>query len=142
MTLTDTYKGYTIAYDGRRFTILLDDKEQTNRPKDLDACIAWVDRQLKEEFVRTKVIVESSHRDAFKEAEATSVVGNRAWVSYSDGTREMVDVANLRALSSDNLTKINNFKTLTAQAEAIKKEAYAIKSSLEVFDVNSMLVVK
>ena len=142
MNLKDTYRGYTIAYDGRRFTILLDDTEQPNRPKDLDACIAWVDRQLKEEFVRTKVIVEGSWKDAFKEAEATSIVDNRAWVVYPDGKREMVDVANLRALSSDNLTKINNFKTLTAQAEAIKKEAYAIKSSLEVLDVNSMLVVK
>ena len=142
MTLTDIYKGYTIAYDGKRFAIILNNKEQTNRPKDLDACIAWVDRQLKEEFVRTKVIVEGSWRNTFKEAEATSIVDNRAWVVYPDGKREMVDAQYLRVLSDDNLTKIDNFKTLTAQAEALTKEAYAIKSSLEVFDVNSMLVVK
>ena len=141
MNLKDTYRGYTIAYDGRRFTILLDDTEQTNRPKDLDACIAWVDRQLKEEFVRTKVIV-TNWDGKFEEAEATSIVGGKAWVSYSSGRREMVSADNLRVLSDDNLNKLANFKALISQAEAIKKEARAVNDSLEVFDVNSMLVVK
>ena len=142
MNLTDTYKDYTIAYDGRRFTILLDDKEQTNRPKDLDACIAWIDRQLKEEFVRTKVIVAGSYREDFKKAEATSIVDNRAWVVYPDGKREMVDVSDLRVLSDDNLNKIDTFADLTAKVEDLTKKARAIRSSLEVFDVNTMLVDK
>ena len=140
MTLKDTYKGYTIAYDGRRFEIILDDKVQTNRPKDLDACMAWIDKQLKEVFVRTKVIVSSW--DGFKEGESTSIVDNRAWVVYPDGKREMVDVKDLRVLSEDNLGKIAKFKDLTEQAEALTKEARAIKGRLEVFDVNTMLVDK
>ena len=142
MTLKDIYKGYTIAYDGRRFEIILDDKVQTNRPKDLDACMAWVDKQLKKVFVRTKVIVCDGYQNGFKEAEATSIVDNRAWVVYTDGKREMVDVTNLRVLSKDNLGKIAKFKDLTAQAEALTKEARAVKGSLEVFDVNTMLVDK
>ena len=142
MTLKDTYKGYTITYDGRRFTILLDDKEQTNRPKDMDACMAWVDKQLKEVFVRTKVIVDGSYRNTFNEAEATSIVEGKAWVSYSNSRRELVDVTSLRVLSKDNLGKIAKFKDLTAQAEALTKEARAIKGRLEVFDVNTMLVDK
>ena len=141
MTLKDTYKGYTIAFDGRRFTILLDDKDQTSRPKDLDACMAWVDKQLKEVFVRTKVIVDG-YRDSFKEAEATSIVDNRAWVVYPDGKREMVDVSDLRVLSDDNLNKIDTFADLTAKVEDLTKKARAIRSSLEVFDVNTMLVDK
>jgi hypothetical protein len=141
MNLQNTYKGYTISYDGKTFEILLEDKIQTRRPKDLEACIAWVDRQLKEEFVRTKVLV-ASYRDDSKEAEATSLVENRVWVVYSDGKREMVDATDLRVFSEDNLVKEARFRELSKQAETLIKEARAVKESLEVFDVSSMIVSK
>lgn len=140
MQLTNTYKGYTISYNGKSFEILLEDKVQTSRPKDLEACIAWIDKQLKEEFIRTKVLVVS-YRDDCKEAEATSIVDDRAWIVYPDGKREMVNVTNLRVFSEDNLAKGAKCIELSKQAEMLITEARAVKDSLEVFDVSGMIKV-
>ena len=138
MNLKDTYKGYTISYNGRNFEILLEDKVQTRRPKDPEACMAWVDKQLKEEFIRTSVIV-SNYRDGFREAEATSVVEAGVWVVYADGKRAMVEAKDLRVLSEDNLSKVVRYEELKRQAEVLREEAGTVKASLEVFDVSSMI---
>jgi urease accessory protein UreF len=141
MNLTNTYKNYTISYNGRSFSIYLEDKLQTNRPKDIESCISWIDKQLKETFIRTKVLVTSWNND-IKKAKATSLVENRAWVIYENGQREMVDVAQLLTLSQTNLDKIAQCQELHKQAALLTQEANTIKSSLEAFDTTSMLVNK
>lgn len=137
--LTGKYRGYEIYFNGSFFEIALEGKMQTNRPKDLDACRSWIDKQLKQEFFRTKVIVRSSFGDGFKEAEATSIVEDyRAWVSYADGSREMVSIKSLIAATEENLTKIALIEKLVAKSQSLRNEVRVAVDDLVMFDVNSM----
>jgi hypothetical protein len=136
--LIGTHRGYTITHDGHFFEISLDGVQLTIRPRDLAACEAWIDRQLKQEFIRTRVIV-SGYGDNINQAEATSLVDGIVYVVYDNGKRERARADQLRTLSDENIAKIALFKELSAKAEALIKEAESVKDSLTIFDVNSMI---
>ena len=139
MKLINTYKDYTITFDGDKYEILLDNIIQTNKPKSLESCVTWIDNQTKQKFTRTKVLV-SSWLEVLKPAEATSIVGNKAWVVYEDDKREMVTLDNLKAFTESNLAIEQRYLSLKKQAAKFEEEASKLKESLETFDSSKMIV--
>ncbi len=144
VVLKDTYKGYVITSDDRRYEILLDGVVQTSRPKSIEACVKWINDKLKEKFIRTKVLLREDYQKCdFKAVSATSVVdGDYAWVVHEDGRRERQSIHRLFVDNESNRTLTAKAVELQKQAKKLLDEKDVLIDSLERFDVGAMIVKK
>ena len=144
MQLTNIYREHLISFNGNYFEISVEGKTLTTKPKTLEACIAWIDARLKENWVRNPIIVRSYLGETALEATATSVIDSSyLWVTYKENQkREKISKDYCFEISANNLQKFKDIEEITERIALLDKERKNLVNSLEKFDISKMYATK